>query len=142
MALPLDGNFGRLVSEVLINNASSSVRLSSFRVITMKNNIRSTEFVRIISSIVDVLKDTAHSQQTDFLVHLIDSWERGDFEKSIEDINGAELWGGSGSIWDIEMPDSVSQDRLNRSLTDLLKQMSNENILGKRAKSVYKLLVK
>jgi hypothetical protein len=33
MALPLDGNFGRLVPEAIINNASSSVRLSTFRVI-------------------------------------------------------------------------------------------------------------
>lgn len=34
MALPYSGNFGRLVPEVLINNASSSVRLSTFRVLT------------------------------------------------------------------------------------------------------------
>jgi len=108
----------------------------------MRNDIQSTEFVRIISNIIDILKDTAHSAQTDFLVRLIDSFERRNFEKFIEDINGAELWGGSGSVWDVEMPDSMSRDRLDRSLIDLLKQMSNGNILGKRAKSVYKLLVK
>lgn len=108
----------------------------------MKKIIQSIEFVRIISEIIEVLKYTAHPKQIDFLVRLNDSFERGDFTKSIEDINGVELWGGAGAIWEIEMPDSTGRKKLDGSLISLLKQMKKENILGKRARSIYRMLVK
>ncbi|MCZ8023215.1 MAG: hypothetical protein O9294_15735 [Cytophagales bacterium] len=103
---------------------------------------QSIKFIEIISNIINVLKDESYLSQTDFLVHLIDSINRENFEKFIQDINSEILWGGSGAIWEIEMRDSKKQDILMRNLADLIRQMKNLNMLGKRAKSVYKLIVK
>jgi hypothetical protein len=96
-----------------------------------------SQTISFIGEIRDVVASTSYFEHARFLTNLIDVFESNDSALYIEKLNGVEMWGGAGAIWELELDDSDKQARLDRLIFDLLSKMDSEKILGKRAKSVY-----
>lgn len=85
----------------------------------------------------------SYFEQMNYLQGLIELIESKKTSLFIEQINSAELWGGSGSVWESEYGMTAEQrNRLNDILLQLLISMKEEKIIRQRARKILKLLEK
>jgi hypothetical protein len=107
----------------------------------MKENIKSIENLNsVLVKLLNILNKLHYSDQAGFIIQLLDNLDLDDKKDFIKKINDVELWGGSGSIWELEIPDSFEARNFSQILIQLLNEMQNEGILSKRAESIQKLL--
>ena len=98
------------------------------------------ESIRDIIRFLEGLDSGAYFVHLKYLNDLLDFTD--DEQKiCLEKINSAELWGGSGALWESEYAmNGLKRKDFERLLLNLLEEMKKEKILGKGAKSVYKIL--
>lgn len=104
----------------------------------IRDNAYNRALVHTLTHICNILHDAGYSEHETFIAGLIESIE--DEENLREKLNGVELWGGAGAVWEIELENPSLQKALRVALVQLLKEMKEEKLLDKRAASVYRLI--
>lgn len=97
-----------------------------------------SELNRVLLRLLNSLSKLGLSAQAEFISHLIDLLHSNNRTELIRKINDVELWGGSGAIWEVDIIDPSEKEHFYSILRELVDEMENENILGKRAKLIGK----
>jgi hypothetical protein len=104
---------------------------------------------KVKSTVQDLIKflgtidSGSYFEQMNYLQRLVDLIERKETFLFTQLINSAELWGGSGSVWESAYGMTTEQkNRFDHILFQLLLSMEEENIIQQRAKKILKLLDK
>lgn len=104
------------------------------------------EFKSSINNMIDFLDNVGSGlffDQMNYLQELLDLIENKQYNPFFEKINSAELWGGSGSVWESEYG-MTAQQRIvfENILLQLLLSMRKEGIMKQRARRIFKMLSK
>jgi hypothetical protein len=96
--------------------------------------------VRIIH-FLDEVDSSSYLEQMNYLHSLTDLINRQQYDIFFEKVNSSELWGGSGSLWESEYGMSSEQRSIFEGLLlNLLNLLKENNKMGKRAQSAFKIL--
>lgn len=120
--------------------------MSSFK----KNRIGSIElvyqyrddFFSILMTLFDHLKKNGHNSQADFIEELIQLLNQENFSLFIQSLNGVNMWGGAGAVWEVYIEDKESSKEFEKSVIKLINIMEQTKILGKGIKPIRKLFEK
>lgn len=107
------------------------------------NNITLNRIKEIIKSLINILNSTQNYDQSKFLHTILDDIDKNNVEKLSDKLNSVELWGGSGAVWEVNYNfDKELYNEFKNILIDLLNLLNSERIIGKHAKSAFKVLSK
>ena len=100
-------------------------------------------FKVILSKITNILERTQNFEQASYLIQLVDLLDESSIDEFVNKLNTSECWGGSGAVWEVQHNfNNKTNKEFKQLLLEILKLMKEENIMGKRAKSVFKYLEK
>ena len=100
------------------------------------------EYIKLLNSIRERLLASAHWDQARFIEELISLLTNSRFEDFIANINGAAMWGGAGSVWEVEMGDVELKTIFMTDIVKLINLMDKNNILGYGILPIKKLFTK
>jgi hypothetical protein len=96
-----------------------------------------------INSFLNEVDSIAYAEQIKYLDEILQLLNNEKYDLAIVRLNSAELWGGSGSIWESEYGMTIEQkDLFDNIMLKLLETMKEDNIIKKRASSVFNILSK
>ena len=102
-------------------------------------NSERSELLIILNKILEILKLSNVEFQTYTLENLIQLLYQKDDQQFIKGINGIEMWGGSGAVWEIYIEDEIYYRKFQIEIINLINLMEDINILGKGVKPIRKL---
>lgn len=107
----------------------------------MKTSINPLPLNKCILDLNDLMTELGFGEYY-FLFNDLTDLLASNQDKFVEKINSVEFWGGSGAVWEIEITDPEKASRFNNLILLLLNEMKAQDILGKRASSVRKVLLR
>ncbi|WP_029272450.1 hypothetical protein [Flavobacterium sp. KJJ] len=98
-------------------------------------------YIRILSKILDVLSDEKLSAQANIILNLIDLIQFKHLDEFRKNINGIDMWGGSGAVWEVYIEDKLQSIKFERSIIELINFMETTKILGSGIKPIKKIFI-
>lgn len=99
-------------------------------------------FISILKNISQYLIISNNLAQSEFIEKLIDLLNDGEIDEFIKDINGIDMWGGAGAVWEVYIDDGIDQIRFEKEMLSLIELMKKTDILGSGIKSIENLFIK
>jgi len=149
-ATPLDGNVGGLPFELYQNynqliNPNYKTLNKTFKMFDFfKNRKQSLSdddqdiYLKILNNIYLILLRT-NPPQSEVLKKLTDLITRKDFVKFNEYLNGKDMWGGSGAVWEVHIENKNEENEFEKEMILLINLMEKTNYLGKGIKPIKKI---
>lgn len=110
-------------------------------------NIEFTEptrenFLIILTKIEKILTNADLSAQAQVASTLINSLNQRNSEEFVRLLNGIDMWGGSGAVWEVYIKDNNEAKKFEEKIIELIDLMEQANVLGKGIKPIRKLFKK
>jgi hypothetical protein len=93
-------------------------------------------FLSILTVLYQILKDSENTSQAEFIYKLIELINVDDIDQFIKSINGVNMWGGSGSVWEVNILNKYEMDIFASYIIKLINLMDKIKILGKGVLSI------
>ncbi|KAF0127917.1 MAG: Uncharacterized protein FD155_3491 [Bacteroidetes bacterium] len=100
------------------------------------------DFSSVLTTLFELLKKNGHNSQADFIKELILLINQENFNSFIQSLNGVNMWGGAGAVWEVYIEDKESSKEFEKSVIKLINIMEETKILGKGIKPIRKLFEK
>jgi len=110
-----------------------------------KYNIREEDldnFLLILNNILNILNNAEHNAQSGFINKLINLVIQKETSLFIELVNGIEMWGGAGAVWEVCIDNKEDAKSFKKEILNLINLMDDTNILGKGIKPIRRLFEK
>ena len=110
-----------------------------------KYNIREEDldnFLLILNNIIKILNNAEHNAQSGFINKLINLVIQKETSLFIELVNGIEMWGGAGAVWEVYIDNKEDAKSFKKEILNLINLMDDTNILGKGIKPIRRLFEK
>lgn len=78
-------------------------------------------FTTLLTEIYEILRDSAHSAQANWIMQILSSIQNEDKERFKQKVISADLLGGSGSVIDVWIEDENKMERLDYLMNDFLE---------------------
>jgi len=109
------------------------------------NNLREEDldnFLLVLKDISKILNDAGHNAQSGFIDKLINLINQREMNLFIKLINGVDMWGGAGAVWEVYIDNKEDAKSFEKEILNLINLMDDTNILGKGIKSIRRLFEK
>jgi hypothetical protein len=100
------------------------------------------DFFSVLTTLFQLLKKNGHNSQADFIKELIQLINKENFNSFIKSLNGVNMWGGAGAVWEVYIEDKESSKEFEKSVIKLINIMEETKILGKGIKPIRKIFEK
>lgn len=100
------------------------------------------DFSSVLTTLFELLKKNGHNPQADFIKELIQLVNQENFNLFIKSLNGVNMWGGAGAVWEVYIEDKESSKEFEKSVIKLINIMEETKILGKGIKPIRMLFEK
>ncbi len=99
-------------------------------------------FSEMLDIIHRILLNSKNGGQADVVNGLLEYISKNQDQEFIRHLNGVDMWGGSGAVWEVDIQDEESAERFEAKMVDLIDLMEQTGIMGRGIKPVRKLFVK
>ncbi len=106
------------------------------------NDVLRNDFSNCLSNIYSILRDEGYNQQAKYIQNAIYPLTQKDDALFKKRINSSELWGGSGSTWEVDIRDRHKDYAFKKEIVELIRLMEESGILRKGIKSIRKAFEK
>ncbi len=96
-------------------------------------------FLSILRTIFQLLNKASHNAQAEFIQKLIGLLEQQNISLFIKLINGVDIWGGAGAVWEVHFENKSDAKIFESEILKLIKLMEQTKILGKGIKPISKI---
>jgi hypothetical protein len=96
-------------------------------------------FTVILTKLINILDEnnfTAQTKVVNALISLLIQQKDKEFSKLI---NGVDMWGGAGAVWEIYIEDSNIAREFEIEIVKLIDLMEKTNVLGRGIKPIRKI---
>jgi len=99
-------------------------------------------FVLTLTTLMELLKSSGNNAQSDFIYKLIDLLNQNNLSDFVKQINGVDMWGGSGAVWEVYIEDKKVATEFEKEIITLIRLMEKTEIIGKGIKPIKKFFEK
>jgi uncharacterized SAM-dependent methyltransferase len=96
-------------------------------------------FLLVLSALMAVLKSSGNNAQSDFIHKLIELLNQSNLDHFVKLINGVDMWGGAGAVWEVYIEDKKIAMEFEREMLSLINLMEKTEIDGKGIKQIKKI---
>lgn len=96
-------------------------------------------FLVILTKLIQILSKANLTNQTQVVKDLIDLLSQRKEEEFVKLLNGVNMWGGSGAVWEVHIEDNDSAREFETEMVKLIDLMEKANVLGKGIKPIRKI---
>lgn len=93
-------------------------------------------FLLVLTAIKEILQHSANNAQSDFVYKLIDLLNQNNISLFVKLINGVDMWGGSGAVWEVYIEDKKTSTKFEKEMLSLINLMEKTKIIGKGIKPI------
>ncbi|HET9570792.1 MAG TPA: hypothetical protein VFP20_05245 [Bacteroidales bacterium] len=97
------------------------------------------EFLSILKIILQLLNKYGHNSQAKFIQKLIDLINQQNIILFSKFVNGVDMWGGSGAVWEVSIENETEAKAFEDEILKLIGLMEQTEILGKGIKPIRKI---
>ncbi|MBP7210584.1 MAG: hypothetical protein KBA02_05255 [Paludibacteraceae bacterium] len=99
-------------------------------------------FVLTLTTLMELLKSSGNNAQSDLIYKLIDLLNQNNLSDFVKQINGVDMWGGSGAVWEVYIEDKKVATEFEKEIITLIRLMEKTEIIGKGIKPIKKFFEK
>jgi len=96
-------------------------------------------FLLILKALFQLLERAGHNSQANFIQNLVEQITQENFSQFKKSINGVNMWGGSGAVWEVYFENKSDEKRFEMEIIKLINLMEETKILGKGIKPIRKI---
>jgi len=96
-------------------------------------------FLSILRIIFQLLNKASHNAQAEFIQKLIELIDQQNISLFIKLINGVDIWGGAGAVWEVHIENKSDAKVFENEMLKLINLMEQTKILGKGIKPIRKI---
>lgn len=96
-------------------------------------------FLSILRIIFQLLNKASHNAQAEFIQKIIKLLEQQNISLFIKLINGVDIWGGAGAVWEVHIENKSDAKIFESEMLKLINLMEQTKILGKGIKPIRKI---
>ncbi|HEX7906388.1 MAG TPA: hypothetical protein VF487_21085 [Chitinophagaceae bacterium] len=96
-------------------------------------------YLIILTNLVQILSNASLIAQAQVAQTLIGLLEQQKDEQFIKFLNGVDMWGGSGAVWEVNIEEVGKNREFEMEIIKLIDLMKETNILGKGIKPIRKI---
>jgi hypothetical protein len=100
------------------------------------------KFISSFLLVIKILKNAKQDAQAEFIQKLIDFIKQDNLEMFIKLINGVDMWGGSGAVWEVYIENVDEEKKFEQEIINIIDLMEKTKILGKGIIPIRKLFSK
>ena len=100
------------------------------------------DYLSILNKISQYLLQSNNVAQGKFVATLMDLLRNKDVVQFVKLINGVDMWGGAGAVWEAYIENEEKQRKFEKEMLLLIELMKRTNIMGSGAKSIEKIFKK
>lgn len=108
------------------------------RIIQLVENSKD-DYLNVFKNIGILLNNEKLFGQFNAIENLTITLINKEYEKFIKEINGINMWGGSGAVWEVYFQNASSQREFNIQMLQLINIMEETKVIGKGIKPLKKL---
>jgi len=97
------------------------------------------EYVSILNSINQYLVMSDNMAQSKFIERLLNLLKEKHVDEFIKLINGIDMWGGAGAVWEVYIENKEEQKKFEKQMLSLIELMKKTDIMGSGIKSIEKI---
>ncbi len=102
-------------------------------------NRESEKFLFILNVILQLLNKYEYNAQAEFIQKLLDLLSQQNIILFSKLINGIDMWGGSGAVWEVYIEDKTDTMVFENEMLKLIDLMEQTKILGRGIKPIRKI---
>ena len=99
-------------------------------------------FLSILTKLLQILSKADLNAQAKVVKVLANLLTRGKYKEFVKLLNGIDMWGGSGAVWEVHIEDSRDAEEFEMEMIKLINLMDETNVLGKGIRPIRKLFKK
>jgi hypothetical protein len=96
-------------------------------------------FLLVLTALMELLKSLENNAQSNFIYKLIDSLNQNNLSHFVKLINGVDMWGGAGAVWEVYIEDKKVATEFEKEMLNLINLMERTGIIGKGIKPIKKI---
>lgn len=96
-------------------------------------------FLSILTALIKLLKNSGNSAQSEFVCKLIELINQNYFSQFVKLINGVDMWGGAGAVWEVYIENKNEAKEFEKEMLSLISLMEKTKIIGKGVKPIKKI---
>ena len=100
------------------------------------------DYFNILTSLSDILKRTKNFELSEVTDELIELLKQEKFDEFIKLINGVDMWGGPGAVWEVYIETASDEKDFQLTIISLIDLMERAKILGSGIKPIRRLFRK
>lgn len=100
------------------------------------------DYVNILTYLSDILNKSQRYGQAEVTNELIELLKQEKFDDFIKLINGVDMWGGSGAVWEVHIGNSFDENEFQRTIISLIDLMERTEIIGVGVKRIRRIFRK
>lgn len=98
-----------------------------------------TNFIFVLTELMEILIISKNEPQSIVIKNLIEVYTKNNFSQFVKLINGVEMWGGSGAVWEVYIQDKLKATEFEVGMLALIELMEKTKIIGKGIKPIKKI---
>lgn len=98
-------------------------------------------YIVILKKILNILSDENLNAQLNIILNLINLIELKRLNEFRETVNGIDMWGGSGAVWEVYIPDKIQALKFESHMIELINLMEATKNLGRGIKPIKKIFM-
>lgn len=96
-------------------------------------------FLLVLTALMQLLKSSGNNAQSNFIYKLIELLNQNNLSHFVKLINGVDMWGGAGAVWEIYIEDKNEAKEFEKEMLCLINLMEKTEIIGKGIKPIKKI---
>jgi hypothetical protein len=93
------------------------------------------DYVNVLTYLSNILNKSKNHGQAEVTDKLIELLKQEKFDDFIKLINGVDMWGGSGAVWEVGIGNHIYMRDFQKTIISLIDLMEKTEILGSGIKS-------
>jgi hypothetical protein len=100
------------------------------------------DYMSVLKNINQNLLMSDNVAQSKFIESLIDLLRNKNIVDFVKLINGIDMWGGAGAVWEVYIENEEEQKKFEKEILSLIRLMKLTDIMGSGIKPIEKILIK
>lgn len=97
------------------------------------------KFLIALNKLMYLLSSSENVAQADFVFQLIKLINQKQINQFIKLINGVNMWGGAGAVWEVHIEDKTIMEDYEKVMLEVIQLMEETKIIGKGIKPIKKI---
>lgn len=93
--------------------------------------LKRERFLSLLIKLMTLLKNSGNEAQSDFVYKLLELINQNNFYEFVKSVNGADMWGGSGAVWEVYIANKYEAKEFEKEMIGLVELLKTTKIMGK-----------